>query len=54
MPVDVHVDASRLALGSILAQPEGKVDFLVYFASVDFQRLYYTTEREALGMVFSV
>ena len=53
----VHVDASGIALGSILAQPDGKVDFPVYFASRRFSKAeqgYSTTEREALGMVFSV
>ena len=53
----VHVHASRIALGSILAQPEGKVDFLVYFASRRFSKAeqgYSTTDWEALGMVFSV
>ena len=53
----VHVDASGIALGSILAQPEGKLDFPVYFVSRRFSKAeqgYTTTEREALGMVFSV
>lgn len=53
----VHVDAFGVALGSILAQPEGKMDFPVYFASQRFSKAeqgYSTTEREALGMVFSV
>ena len=53
----VHVDASGIALGSILAQPDGKMDFPVYFASRRFSKAeqgYSTTEREALGMVFSV
>ena len=53
----VHVDASGIALGSILAQPDGKLDFPVYFASRRFSKAeqgYSTTEREALGMVFSV
>ena len=53
----VHVDASGLALGAILAQPEGRIDFLIYFASrrfSDAEKAYTTTEREALGMVFAV
>lgn len=52
----MHVDASGLALGSILAQPEDKLDFPVYFASRRFckaEQGYSTTEREALGMVFN-
>ncbi|MCO5551883.1 hypothetical protein L7F22_005389 [Adiantum nelumboides] len=53
----VHVDASSIALGAILAQPEGEVDFPIYFASRRFsqaKQVYTTTEREALGMVFAV
>ena len=53
----VHVDASGLALGAILAQPEKDIDFPVYFASRRFsqvEKAYTTTEREALGMVFAV
>ena len=53
----VHVDASNLAIGAILAQPEGDMDFPVYYASRRFsqaEKAYTTTEREALGMVFSV
>ena len=45
----VHVDASGIALGSILAQPDGKMDFPVYFASRRFskaeQGLFYHRER---------
>ena len=53
----VHVDASRLALGAILAQPDGETDFPMYYASRRFsqaEKAYTTTEREALGMIFSV
>ena len=53
----VHVDASRKALGAILAQPEGDTDFPVYYASRRFsqaEQAYSTTEQEALGMVFAV
>lgn len=34
----VHVDASGLALGSILAQPKDKLDFPVYYASRRFSK----------------
>ncbi|MCO5556271.1 hypothetical protein L7F22_009817 [Adiantum nelumboides] len=34
----VHVDASGIALGAILAQPEGEVDFPIYFASRRFSQ----------------
>ena len=53
----VHVDASGKALGAILAQPEGDINFPVYFSSRRFseaEQAYTTTKREALGMVFSV
>ncbi|MCO5575778.1 hypothetical protein L7F22_029583 [Adiantum nelumboides] len=53
----VHVDASGIALGAILAQPEGEVDFPIYFASrrlSQAEQVYTTTEREALGMVFAI
>lgn len=53
----VHVDASGVALGSILAQPDDKLDFPVYFASQIFSKAeqgYSTTERETLGIIFGV
>ncbi|MCO5578659.1 hypothetical protein L7F22_032503 [Adiantum nelumboides] len=43
-------------MGAILAQPDGKADYPVYFASRRFSKAeqgYSTTEREALGMVLS-
>ncbi|MCO5556957.1 hypothetical protein L7F22_010512 [Adiantum nelumboides] len=52
----VHVDASGVVMGAILAQPDGKADYPVYFASRRFsmaEQGYSTTEREALQMVFS-
>ncbi|MCO5583449.1 hypothetical protein L7F22_037360 [Adiantum nelumboides] len=52
----VHVDASRVAMGAILAQPYGKANYPVSFASRRFNKAeqgYPTTEREALEMVFS-
>lgn len=49
----VHVDDSRLALGSILAQLEDKVDFPVYFTSIRFSKVEHGyLQREALGMIF--
>ncbi|MCO5585806.1 hypothetical protein L7F22_039738 [Adiantum nelumboides] len=53
----VHVDASEVALGAILAQPKGEVNFPIYFASRSFsqaEQVYTTIEREALGMVFAI
>ncbi|MCO5604386.1 hypothetical protein L7F22_058551 [Adiantum nelumboides] len=52
----VHVDASSVAMGAILAQLDGKADYLVYFASQRFNKAeqgHSTTEKEALGMAFS-
>ncbi|MCO5609546.1 hypothetical protein L7F22_063775 [Adiantum nelumboides] len=51
----VHVDTSGVALGAILAQLEGEVDFPIYFVSRRFsqaEQVDTTTEREALCMVF--
>lgn len=53
----VHVDASGYAIGIILAQLEGKMDYPVYYASrlmTPTESNYSTTEREALGMVYSI
>ncbi|MCO5585886.1 hypothetical protein L7F22_039820 [Adiantum nelumboides] len=52
----VHVDASRVAMDAILAQPNGKADYPIYFAGRRFSKAeqgYSITEREALGMVFN-
>jgi hypothetical protein len=54
----VHVDASSIALGAVLAQlGEGRLDHLIYFASrklSNTERNYTTTEREGLAMVYSL
>lgn len=53
----VHVDASNLALGAILAQPKGDIAFPIYFSSRRFSNAeiaYTTIEQEALGIVFSI
>ena len=54
----VHVDASKFAIGCILAQPgENKMDFPVSYASRQLneaEKNYTTTEREELGMVYVV
>ncbi|MCO5566914.1 hypothetical protein L7F22_020598 [Adiantum nelumboides] len=45
-----------VAMGAILAQSDGKADYPMYFASRRFNKAeqgYSTTEREALGMIFS-
>ena len=54
----VHVDASSVALGLVLAQPrEGDLDHPIAFASrkLYFVEINYTTiEREGLAMVFAL
>ena len=54
----VYVDASSVAIGSILSQKNDKgYDHPIYYASrqmVSAERNYTVTEREALGMIYSV
>ena len=57
-PFHVHVDASSIAVGIILAQPrEGGIDHPIAFASRKLslvERNYMTTEREGLAMVYAL
>ena len=57
-PFHVHVDASSIALGIILAQPrEGGIDHPIAFASIKLslaERNYTTIEREGLAMVYAL
>ena len=57
-PFHVHVDASSIALGIILAQPgEGSLDHPIAFARRKLsstERNYTTTERERLAMVYAL
>ena len=57
-PFHVHVDASSIALGIILAQPgDGGIDHPIAFASRKLsstERNYTTTEREGLAMVYAL
>ena len=58
-PFHVHIDASKFAVGCVLAQPgEHNMDFPVSYASRQLnstERNYSTmTEREGLGMIFAV
>jgi hypothetical protein len=52
----VHVDASSIELGAILAQPgAGELDHPIAFASKklsESEKKYNTTEREGLAMVY--
>ena len=51
------MDASGIALRNILAQPYGRLDFLVYYARRRFSKAeqrYTITEQKALGMIFAV
>ena len=54
----VHIDASTLAIGAILAQPvDDSIDHPNIYASRKLnkaKRNYSTTERESLGMVFAL
>jgi hypothetical protein len=54
----VHVDASTIKLGAILAQPgSGELDHLIAFASrkqSESEQNYNTTEREGLAMVYAI
>jgi hypothetical protein len=54
----VHIDASGISLGAILAQPgEGNMDHPIYFSSRNLsqaERNYTTTEREGLAMVYAL
>ena len=54
----VYVDASNVAIGSVLSQKDDKnFDHPIYFASrqlIAAERNYTTTEREALGIIYSV
>jgi transposase InsO family protein len=54
----IYVDASNVALGSVLSQKDEKGrDHPIYYASrqlVQAEKNYSVTEREALGMIFSV
>jgi hypothetical protein len=54
----VHVDASGISLGAILAQPgDGAMDHPIYFVSRKLsqaERNYTTTEREGLAMIYAL
>jgi hypothetical protein len=54
----VYVDASNVAMGSVLSQKDAKGrDHPIYYASrqlIPAERNYTVTEREALGMIYSV
>jgi hypothetical protein len=54
----VHVDASSIALGEVLAQPgEGDIDHPLAFVSRNISIAeinYTTTEREGLDMVYAL
>jgi hypothetical protein len=55
---NVHVDASSIALGAVLAQPgAGDIDHPITFVSrkiSTYERNYTTTEREGLVMVYAL
>jgi hypothetical protein len=55
---DVYVDASNVAIGSILGQKDdSQYDHPIYFASRQLNaavKNYSVTKREALGMIFLI
>jgi hypothetical protein len=55
---NVHVNASSIALGEVLAQPgEGDINHPIAFASSNIstsEMNYTTTEREGLAMVYAM
>jgi hypothetical protein len=55
---NVHVDASSIALGEVLAQPGARdIDHPIAFSSRNlstYERNYTTTEREGLAMVYAL
>ena len=57
-PFHVHVDASSIALGIILAQPgEGGIDHPIAFSRrklASAEKNYTTIEREGLAMVYAL
>ena len=57
LPFHVHVDASSIALGVVLAQPQGVLDHPIAFSSRKLslsKRNYTTTEREGFAMVYAL
>jgi hypothetical protein len=58
MTFHVHVDASSIELGVVLAQPGAEdLDHLIVFASKKLsnsEQNYNTTEREGLAMVYAL
>jgi hypothetical protein len=54
----VHVDASGISMGAILARPgDGSMDHPIYFSSKKLsqvERNYTTTEREGLAMIYAL
>ena len=54
----VHIDASGLAIGAILTQPgDDGMEYPIFYSIRKLnkaERNYLTTERESLGMVFSL
>lgn len=57
LPFHVHVDASSIALGVVLAWPRGVLDHPIAFSSRKLSLVehnYTTTEREGLAMVYAL
>ena len=58
MEFHIHCDASNIAIGVVLPQNiQGELDSPIYYASRllnSVEKNYSTTEREALGIIYSV
>ena len=57
LPFDLMCDASNFAVGAVLAQRDGKLPHVIYYASKTLdtaQANYTTTEKELLAVVFAL
>jgi len=57
LPFELMCDASDMAVGAVLGQRDGKIPHVIYYASRtlnDAQKIYTTTEKELLAIVFAL
>ena len=57
LPFELMCDASNFAVGTVLAQKDGKLSHVIYYASRTLdtaQDNYTTTEKELLAVVFAL
>lgn len=53
----IHVDASSVRLGAVLSQNSNSIELPIAYVSItllEAERNYSTTEKEALGLVWSL